>query len=247
MFRLTCFGLRNAAADLGAKIPVHRFAERSREYQQIGWEVLFAWGCCQKGVEISSQSRVALCCSAHAGCSVRCPSSLKLDDPVYLAPLVAEADVVCPELAAMLKNFFHELQWIPTGDNGALSDTSLLELCVLSIRAIGVLPPFFCGGKWRLVGADPLASVVDLDVVRLFRTWKRIFCWITFWKCSFCDVDVGSGFAACWHGGHGSVVGCLQLKAAFKFLGCDWYRYGLIARDQASCGASLRCTVRRIH
>lgn len=80
----------------------------------------------------------------------------------------------------MLKNFFHELQWIPTGDNGALSDTSLLELCVLSIRAIGVLPPFFCGGKWRLVGADPLASVVDLDVVRLFRTWKRIFCWITF-------------------------------------------------------------------
>lgn len=99
----------------------------------------------------------------------------KLDDPVYLPPLLAEAHVVCPEFAAMLKKILHELQWSPTGDNGALSGTSLLELCVLSIRAIGVLAPVFCGGKWRLVGTDPLASVVDLDVVRLFRTWKRIF------------------------------------------------------------------------
>ena len=52
---------------------------------------------------------------------------------------------------------------------------TLLSFCILYIRAIGIFPPVYCGGKWRLVGADPLASVVDLEVTRLFRTWRRIF------------------------------------------------------------------------
>ena len=74
----------------------------------------------------------------------------KLDDPVYLPPLLAEADVVCPEFAAMLKKILHELQWSPTGDNGALSGTSLLELCVLPIRAMVFCNRFFAAanGDW---------------------------------------------------------------------------------------------------
>ena len=101
----------------------------------------------------------------------------KLDDPVYLPCHLCLLRVTLFVLSSQQcsKKILHELQWSPTGDNGALSGTSLLELCVLSIRAIGVLAPVFGGGNWRLVGADPLASVVDLDVVRLFRTWKRIF------------------------------------------------------------------------
>ena len=78
-------------------------------------------------------------------------------------------------IAALLQAFFSELQWSPTGASGELTDTSLIELCILATQAIGGYSPVYCGGQWRLVGADPLVSVVDLDVKRLFRTWKRAF------------------------------------------------------------------------
>ena len=75
-------------------------------------ESTFAWGCCQKGVEISSQSRVALCCSAHAGCSVRCPSSfgqrVEIRRPCLLATFGCWGWRCLSWVSGNAQKFFHE-------------------------------------------------------------------------------------------------------------------------------------------
>ena len=63
----------------------------------------------------------------------------------------------------------------PTSGNGALADTSLVELCMLCTRVTGCLPPVLCAGQWRIVGLDDIATVSDFDFKRLFCSWKRVF------------------------------------------------------------------------
>ena len=169
----------NATADLAARVTVNRFVDQSPDYQQLVQRYFLREAAAKKVVKF--HHAVALRCVGPHRQNVRTEvvqhplDRWLLDEPIFLPPMQVDPDVFCPEYAALLQAFFSELQWSPTGASGELTDTSLVELCILATRAIGVYPPIYCGGKWRLVGVDPLASVVDLDVKRLFRTWKRAF------------------------------------------------------------------------
>ena len=120
------------------------------------------------------------CVSAAPARSESCgqthdPEIWSLDDPEFLPPVAFRPNCVCPEYVDRLLAFLREVQWSPTSGNGALADTSLVELCILCTRVTGCLPPVLCAGQWRIVGQDEIATVSDFDFSRLFCSWKRVF------------------------------------------------------------------------
>lgn len=168
----------NAAADLAARVTVNRFVDNSPDYQQLTHQYFLRKAAAKKVVRY--HHTVALRCVESSRQQVRAEvvqhshELWVLDDPIFLPPVRMDPTAFCPEYVALLAAFFGEVQWSLAGASGELTDTSLVELCVLATRAIGVYPPVYCGGRWRLVGSDPLASV------GLFKTWKRAFaslCW----------------------------------------------------------------------
>lgn len=42
-------------------------------------------------------------------------------------------------------------------------------------RVVGLLPPVFVGSGWQLVDEGQAAAASDLDGLRLFRTWRKVF------------------------------------------------------------------------
>ena len=75
----------------------------------------------------------------------------------------------------MVERFFREAAWAPSSGNGVLKDTSYLELYLLCTRAVGVLPPVYICDRWQLIDEGRVAAASDLDGLRLFRTWRKVF------------------------------------------------------------------------
>ena len=124
----------NAAADLAARATVNRFVDRSSDYQQLVQRYFLREAAAKKIVKF--HHAVALRCvgphrqNAHTEVVQHPIDRWLLDEPIFLPPMQVASDVFCPEYAALLKAFFSELQWSPTGAAGELTDTSLVELCI---------------------------------------------------------------------------------------------------------------------
>ena len=84
-------------------------------------------------------------------------------------------DSFCPRYFGLVDRFFREAVWAPTSGNGSLQDTSYLELYLMCTRVVGLLPPVYVGNCWQLIDEGRAAAASDLDGLRLFRTWKRVF------------------------------------------------------------------------
>jgi len=89
---------------------------------------------------------------------------------------VADFDhTFCPRYFKLVDRFFREVSWSPTSGEGCLKDTSFLELYILCTRVVGLLPPLFVGQGWELFDEGRAAAASDLDSLRLFRTWRKVF------------------------------------------------------------------------
>ena len=81
----------------------------------------------------------------------------------------------CPRYFKLVDRFFREVSWSQTSGEGCLKDTSFLELYILCTRVVGLLPPVFVGQSWELFDEGRAAAASDLDSLRLFRTWRKVF------------------------------------------------------------------------
>ena len=81
----------------------------------------------------------------------------------------------CPRYFRLVDQFFREVTWSQSSGNGSLKDTSFLELYILCTRVVGLLPPVFVGQGWEFFDEGRAAAASDLDSLRLFRTWRKVF------------------------------------------------------------------------
>ena len=90
-------------------------------------------------------------------------------------PVGVFVDSFCPRYFHLVDRFFRESVWAPTSGNGLLQDTSYLELYLMCTRAVGLLPPVYVCNSWQLIDEGHAAAASDLEGLRLFRTWRKVF------------------------------------------------------------------------
>ena len=168
--------LRNQYADCQAKNACASFVERCPAYSELVSSFLRREEIARKVLKFHAQVAYRFVSPrVSENCGVGDLDGLVVPDGVSIAlelPVADFSGTFCPRYFQLVDR---EVSWLSTTGNGSLKDTSFLELYILCTRVVGLLPPVFIGQGWELFDEGRAAAASDLDSLRLYRTWRKVF------------------------------------------------------------------------
>ena len=171
--------LHNQFADVQAKQACADFVERCPAYVELVEDYFRREGVARNILKFHAQVAYRFVkpqASEHASDKdLDNLATLDGDGQGLVLPVGNFDDSFCPRYFGLVDRFFREATWAPASGNGILTDTSYLELYLMCTWAVGVLPPVYIGDRWQLVDEGRAAAASDLDGLRLFRTWRKVF------------------------------------------------------------------------